>query len=186
MPCFSKTFAVWPTTMSHKAVPAAWGTEILPCRHCSPQGICNVWARTLFFHCYHNSPRDCHSSKNLQPNSSICYHQGRASCFFPQSYGGISMLGELPAELSAGQETVWIHRPLSPGLQNLTWIPRVTEIILYQTNTSERFVFLKSLKNAQVICLSSLQTSLRHKQESGRKGFDGKGKGRPFGTHEDQ
>lgn len=119
------------------------GYRNAPAQTCSPQGICNVCVRTLFFHCHHDSPRDCHSSKNLQPNSSICYHQGGASCFFPQPCSGISMLGELPAELSAVQETVRIHRPLSPRLWNLTQSPKATEIILDQTNTSERFRYKK-------------------------------------------
>lgn len=72
--------------MTHKALPAAWGTPVLPYRPCSPHGFCNVWARTLLFHCHHNGPSDCHSSNKTKPNSSICHHRVRASCFYPHLY----------------------------------------------------------------------------------------------------
>lgn len=97
-----------------KSIAHGSGYRSAPAHTCFPKGICYVCTKDPVLPLLLWQSLWLLQLKNLQPNSSICYHQSRASCLSPQLHSGFRKLGEQPAELSSVQEMVWIHRPLFP------------------------------------------------------------------------
>lgn len=135
------------------------GYRSAPACTCSPKGFCYVCTKDSVLPLLLWQSPLLLQLKNLQPNSSICYHQGRASCLSPQLHSGFRKLGELPAEFSTVQELVWIHKPFFPiNLKSVIepWGPWDHFI---STIHWEDLHVIKSVKNTH---LSLLQTSLKH------------------------
>ena len=156
--------------MSRKALPAAWGTEMFLRRHALAKGSvtfargpCSsiATATVLVIVTAQKTCSQIHQSATIKAE---------------QAVSSLSRTVELACWESCPQSLVLCKRryeytgPFPRSSEISHRAPRPLRSFYIKPICRKDLYIKKSLKNAQVICLSSLQTSLRHKQKSGLKG----------------